>query len=59
MGYHYGSSQMWLDDLVEIPEPGTGYALCQPHADRLSPPRGWTFADQRSLPRLFAPLEVA
>ena len=36
-----------------------GYALCAAHAERLSPPLGWTFIDRRTVVRLFAPLEVA
>ncbi len=59
MGYHYAASEVWLEDLVEPPDPGAGYALCHRHADRFSPPLGWTLADNRHSPRLFAPLEVA
>jgi hypothetical protein len=59
MSYDYGERLVRLDDLVESVEPGTGYALCAAHADRLSPPMGWTLVDHRTATRLFAPLEVA
>jgi hypothetical protein len=58
MSYEYDTREVWLDDL-RVVEPGAGYALCGPHADRLTPPLGWTLTDQRTSVRLFAPLEVA
>ena len=57
MAYNYADRQMWVEDLDG--GPGTGYALCATHAERLSPPLGWTFVDRRTVVRLFAPLEVA
>jgi Protein of unknown function (DUF3499) len=57
MMYSYPDRLIWLDD------PGVptmhGYAMCADHADRLSPPLGWTLVDRRTVRRLFAPLEVA
>jgi len=57
MVYIYADRQMWLEDLDR--EESSGYAMCATHADRLSPPLGWTFSDRRTAVRLFAPLEVA
>ena len=57
MSYDYADRQMWIEDLDGHAAPG--YALCANHAGRLSPPLGWTFADHRTVVRLFAPLEVA
>ncbi|HEY7705513.1 MAG TPA: DUF3499 family protein [Acidimicrobiia bacterium] len=55
MHFSYDERQMWIGDVqVEA-----GYPLCVMHCERLSPPRGWTLSDQRTVIRLFAPLEVA
>lgn len=59
MSYDYGDRAVWLDELNAAVEPGSGYPLCSKHADRLTPPLGWTLTDRRSTVRLFAPLEVA
>jgi len=59
MSYDYAERSVRLDDLVEAVEPGSGYAMCAMHADRLAPPLGWTLTDHRTSVRLFAPLEVA
>ena len=41
----------WLDTVVE--SRGAGF-LCEPHAERLTPPRGWSLLDRRSPePKLF------
>jgi hypothetical protein len=41
----------WLDTVVEAR--GAGF-LCEPHAERLTPPRGWSLLDRRSPePKLF------
>jgi hypothetical protein len=37
---------VWLDDLAAEDHPST-YDLCAAHADRLTPPQGWTLADRR------------
>jgi hypothetical protein len=57
MAYNYADRQMWVEDLNS--QASHGYALCAGHAERLSPPLGWTFTDRRTVVRLFAPLEVA
>ena len=38
---------VWVADLLEDPT-GPGHDLCEEHGDRLSVPRGWNLADQRS-----------
>jgi hypothetical protein len=58
MSYEYEARAVRLDDLTD-PEPGAGYTLCATHADRLTPPLGWTLTDDRTAVRLFVPLEVA
>lgn len=57
MSYTYGDRQVWLEDLSA--QGYHGYAMCALHADRLTPPLGWTLTDRRTVVRLFAPLEVA
>jgi hypothetical protein len=60
MAFHYGRQTIWLDDLSEPTIPGAGYAMCEDHAGRLTPPVGWTLIDRRVPVRpLFASLEVA
>jgi len=44
--YHYGRSQVWLDDLSAERDPH-GYDLCERHAARLSVPAGWGLDDRR------------
>ncbi len=57
MTFAYGDSAVWLDDLVESPT--NGYPMCADHADRMTPPQGWTLTDRRTVTRLFAPVNVA
>jgi len=60
MSFAYGDRTVWLDDLREPIVPGAGYAMCEDHAGRLTPPVGWTLVDRRRPVRpLFASLEVA
>ncbi|HUV19739.1 MAG TPA: DUF3499 family protein [Ilumatobacteraceae bacterium] len=44
--YHYGRSQVWLDDLTAERDPHA-YDLCDRHAERLSVPTGWYLDDRR------------
>ena len=46
MTYHYGRSQVWLDDLLPERDPHA-YDLCERHATRLSVPEGWYLDDRR------------
>jgi hypothetical protein len=55
MHFSYDERRVWIGDV----DAETGYPLCVTHCERLSPPRGWTLSDQRTVIRLFAPLEVA
>jgi hypothetical protein len=50
---------VWLEDLAGEVIPGSGHIFCSEHANKLTPPLGWTLTDRRTLSRLFAPLEVA
>ena len=60
MAFAYQAQLIWLDDLIEPTIPGLGYAMCESHANRLTPPRGWSLLDRRSADRpLFVALEVA
>jgi hypothetical protein len=57
--YDYGAQAAWLERLSAEPHPMT-HDLCEPHADRLSVPRGWRLDDRRVvaplLPRFQAQL---
>lgn len=58
MSFAYGASSVWLDDLVDAGM-DYGYPMCADHADRMTPPQGWTLTDRRTVTRLFAPVNVA
>lgn len=59
MSYHYQERYVWLDDLDSDPQPVHGYAMCDRHAGRLTPPVGWTLVDRRNLVRPLFPEIVA
>lgn len=60
MAFAYDARLIWLEDLTQPIVPGLGYAMCESHADRLTPPVGWKLLDRRRPARpLFAALEVA
>jgi hypothetical protein len=60
MSFVYRERTVWLDDLSAPVVPGAGYAMCEVHAERLTPPVGWTLVDRRAPVRpLFVALEVA
>ena len=44
--YHYGRSQVWLDELSAERDPHA-YDLCERHAARMSVPTGWSLEDRR------------
>ena len=58
MTFTYDERAVWLGDLEAARDRGTGYVLCGEHADRLTPPLGWTLTDQRNVARLFSPVDV-
>ena len=45
--FQYSTRTVWLLDPAGEPDP-SAIDLCGPHADRLSPPRGWTGHDRRA-----------
>ncbi len=48
LSYHYGKSQVWIDQLSPEREPHM-YDMCAYHAAGLSVPRGWHLDDRRQL----------
>ena len=58
MTFDYELGEVWMDDIVDRTDIH-GYALCADHADRMTPPLGWTLTDRRTVTRLFAPVQVA
>lgn len=60
MSFTYEDRQVWVGALDGPMEPGAGYTMCGEHADRLTPPVGWTLTDRRAVVRpLVLELEVA
>lgn len=55
MTFDYQERTVALVEFETPPDLGAGYALCTHHADRLSPPMGWTLTDRRNVTRLFSP----
>ena len=53
MTFDYAGGAVWLEDLG-VKSESPGYPLCVDHADRLTPPLGWTLTDRRSVTPLFA-----
>jgi len=45
--YDYGGASVWLDPLSPERDPHA-YDLCDRHAARLTPPRGWQLRDRRA-----------
>lgn len=58
MTFNYADGAVWMDDVTD-PIEAYGYLLCPDHADRMTPPHGWTLTDRRTVTRLFAPVQVA
>lgn len=56
MSFDYAERSVWLEDLGGHSGPSgqPGHTLCVDHADRLTPPMGWTLTDRRSVTPLFA-----
>lgn len=53
MSFDYQERMVWLED-IGSDSTGPGHSLCVDHADRLTPPLGWTLTDRRSATPLFA-----
>jgi hypothetical protein len=58
MTFNYSDGAVWMDDLGDQID-AFGYLFCADHADRMTPPHGWTLTDRRTVTRLFAPVQVA
>ena len=59
MTFDYDTRAVWLLEFDVEPERGRGYAFCTTHADRMTPPLGWTLTDRRNVTRLFATRDEA
>lgn len=60
MAYDYDTRELWIDDVGGSLSETTTYALCERHADRLTPPVGWVMFDlRRTVLELFSSREVA
>ena len=46
MSFNYSQRAMWLSDIDDPNDPGSGYPMCARHAARLSAPVGWTLTDE-------------
>lgn len=57
MTFDYPEQSVWLEELEPAEAEGRGYIMCTEHADRLTPPLGWTLTDRRNVARLFTPTE--
>lgn len=44
--FSYPDQRAVIDELGDVPVP-EAYDLCEDHADRTTPPRGWAFLDRR------------
>ena len=49
LSYVYAQQVVWLDDLAAEDSPAN-HDLCDRHADRTQPPRGWDLRDRRHAP---------
>ncbi len=54
MTFDYDARAVWLLEIEADGESPGSYSLCTSHADRLTPPVGWTLTDRRNVTRLFA-----
>jgi len=60
MAYDYEAGEVFLDDVGGSLAGTTTYPLCEDHADRMSPPRGWVMFDlRRPVLELFSARDVA
>ncbi len=55
MTFDYDARSVAVVEFDCPPDLGAGYSLCTTHADRLTPPMGWTLTDRRNVTRLFSP----
>lgn len=60
LSFDYSAGHAWLRDLGPGFDRFKEIPLCEMHAERLSPPVGWTFTDHRTVePPLFLAVGVA
>lgn len=59
MTFDYDDQAVWLLEFEAAPEAGRGYSMCTSHADRMTPPLGWTLTDRRNVTRLFGTRDEA
>ena len=59
MTFDYDTRAVWLLEFDANPEQRGAYAFCTTHADRMTPPLGWTLTDRRNVTRLFATRDEA
>lgn len=59
MTFDYDARSVWLLEFDTEPDMARGYAMCTNHADRLTPPLGWTLTDRRNVTRLFGTRDEA
>lgn len=56
--YDYAHAHAWLDPLTPERDPHA-YDLCERHASRLTPPRGWALRDRRTDEAAAPPIRIA
>jgi Protein of unknown function (DUF3499) len=56
--YDYAHAHAWLDPLTAERDPHA-YDLCERHAARLTPPRGWALRDRRVVEHLTSDTLIA
>lgn len=49
MTFEYATSSIALLDLTDVTDRYGGYAMCERHAGRLTPPVGWQLRDHREV----------
>ena len=58
--YDHAGAEAYLDDATGTEASYQGMVLCEIHARRFTPPRGWSLIDRRTAdPRLFGGREIA
>ncbi len=58
MTFEYAAARIEVLELVGVADGHGGYAMCETHADRLSPPVGWELIDGRPGARTLFPVST-
>lgn len=53
--YDHAGAEAYLDDASGTEASYDGLVLCEGHAGRFTPPRGWTLVDRRGVRGAFSP----